>query len=380
MVTWKTLRFGLKPLLLAAPAVLLFSGTALAPSLVAQSQSAPSSQPSDAPELNQAPISVSVTNIIAPVLVTDRAGNIVDGLEPHQFRLFDNNKEQNIQVDVAFQPLSVVLAIEASSRVEGVMSQLKHLGTLMPVIVGDHGEAAVLAFDSRLRVMQDFTNDSDKIKAAIDKINAGNSSSRMIDAVDRGVFMLRNRPKDNRKIVLLVSETRDQASEGRVREALIDAQLSNVIVYTVDISQFAVRLTEKPVPPRPDPIDVTARPGVMGNPSTPTNAATGYGTQNQAQFVPLLTEIYKQTKGIFVDSPSEVFTKGTGGAQFGFVRQRGLEDAIQRISQELRSQYLVTYNPNNKDESGFHAISVVVDNGRYVTKTRPGYWIGGGKQ
>jgi VWFA-related protein len=378
MFTLKTLRFELKPLRFAAPALLLISGTAIAPSLTAQSQSA--TQPSDVPELNQAPISVSVTNIIAPVLVTDHSGRIVDGLEPHQFRLFDNNKEQNIHVDVAFEPLSVVLCLEASSRVEGIMSQLKHLGTLMPLIVGDHGEAAVLAFDSRLRVMQDFTTDADKIKAAIDKVNAGNSSSRMIDAVDRAVFMLRNRPKDNRKIVLLVSETRDQASEGRVRESLIDAQLSNVIVYTVDISQVAVRLTERPTGGRPDPIDVTARPGVMGNPSTPTNAATGYGVQNQAQFVPLLTEIYKQTKGIFVDNPSEVFTKGTGGAQFPFVKQRALEEAIQRISQELRSQYLITYNPNNKEEPGFHAISVVVDDGRYVTKTRPGYWIGGGKQ
>ena len=94
----------------------------------------------------------------------------------------------------------------------------------------------------------------------------------------------------------------------------------------------------------------------------------------------MLTEIYKDTKRIFVDSPSEVFARGTGGAHISFVKQRGLEDAIQRISQEIRSQYLITYNPSNKEESGFHAIAVTVDNGRYVAKTRPGYWIGGGKQ
>ena len=68
----------------------------------------------------------------------------------------------------------------------------------------------------------------------------------MIDAVDQAVCMLRKRPPNNRKIILLVSETRDVASEGRVRETLIDAQLSNVLVYTVDITQLAVRLTEKP--------------------------------------------------------------------------------------------------------------------------------------
>ena len=227
--------------------------------------------------------------------------------------------------------------------------------------------------------MQDFTTDSDKLKAGIDKITAGNSSSRMIDAVERAVYMLRARPKDNRKIILLVSETRDVASEGRLRESLITAQLNNVVVYTVDITQLAVRLTEKPMPPRPNPIDVTAQQGVAGNPPTPTTAAQNYGPA-QAQFVPLLQEIYRDTKRIFVDSPSEVFAKGTGGAEFSFLKQKGLEEAIQRISQEIRSQYLITYNPTNKDDTGFHAISVTVDNPRYIAKTRPGYWLGGGKQ
>jgi VWFA-related protein len=365
--------FQRKPLEFAIPALFLLAAAAQAP---AQAPATASSI-SDAPEFG---IKIEVKNIVAPTLVTDRSGNIIDGLQPHQFHLFDNNKEQNIQVDVAFQPISVVLLVEAAARVEAILPQVKKLGTLMPLVVGDHGEAAVVAFDSRLRVMQDFTDDPDKVKTAIDKINAGNSSSRMIDAVDRAVFMLNKRPKDTRKIILLVSETRDVASEGRLRESLIDAQLSNVVVYTVDITQLAVRLTEKPQAPRPNSIDVTAQPTVMGNPPTPTSDAQNYGIHNQVQFAPLLQEIYRDTKRIFVDSPSEVFAKGTGGAEFSFVKQRALEDAIQRISQEVRSQYLIAYDPNNKDETGFHAISVTVDNPRYVAKTRPGYWLGGGKQ
>jgi VWFA-related protein len=365
--------FVMKPLTVALPVLFLIAAVAPAPA------QAPPGASSDAPEFGE-PIRASVTNIIAPVLVTDRAGNIIDGLQAHEFHLFDNNKEQNIQVDVAFQPISLVVAIEASARMDGpILTQVKHLGTLLPLIVGDHGEAAVVAFDSRLRVMQDFTTDPDKLKVAIDRINAGNSSSRMIDTVDRAVYMLRNRPKDNRKIILLVSETRDQASEGRVRESLIDAQLSNVVVYTVDITQLAVRLTEKPTPPRPNPIDITAQPTVGGNPPTPTTDSQNYGPA-QMQFGPLLQEIYRDTKRIFIESPSEVFAKGTGGAEFSFVRQKGLEEAVQRISQEIRSQYLITYNPNNKGEPGFHAISVGLENPRYVAKTRPGYWLGGGKQ
>ena len=198
----------------------------------------------------------------------------------------------------------------------------------------------------------------------------------MIDTVDRAVFMLRHRPVNNRKIILLVSETRDVASEGKIRESLIDAQLSNVLIYTVDISQLAVKLTEKPTPPRPNSIDMTGRPPLMGQPSTPTSDAQNYGVQNQAQFAPLLQEIYTNAKRLFVDNPTEVFSKGTGGSEYSFVRQQGLEDAIQKISTELRSQYLISYSPSNKDEPGFHDISVVVERSNYVTKTRPGYWLG----
>jgi VWFA-related protein len=370
--------FQIKPLQVALPVLLLMAATSQSPAQApAPSQSVNNN---DTLEPDK-PLSISVTNIVAPVLVTDRAGNIIDGLQPHQFHLYDNKKEQNIQVDVTFEPISLVVAIEASERVDGtILSQIKHLGTLLPLVVGDHGEAAVMAFDSRLRVMQDFTSDPDKVKVAIDKINAGNSSSRMIDAVDEGVRMLKKRPADNRKIILLVSETRDKASEGRVRESLIDAQLANVIVYPVNITQLMVRLTGTPPTSRPSAIDITAQPTVGGNPPTPTTDTTAYSVGSQAQFMPLLQEIYKDAKRIFIDSPTEVFAKGTGGEEFSFVKEKGLEEAVQRISQEIRSQYLITYSPNNKGEPGFHAIAVTLENPSYVAKTRPGYWLGGGKQ
>jgi VWFA-related protein len=346
---------------------------------VARSQQSAGFGTQPTPEIDQPPISRTTVNyVVAPVLVTDKDGNIIDGLQPAQFRLFDNGKEQNIQVDVSFEPISLVIAIEAADRVDAILKQIKHLGSMMPVLIGDQGEAAIIAFDHRIRVMQDFTSDADKVKAAIDKINAGSTSSRMIDAVDRAVYMLRKRPQNNRKIVLLVSETRDQASEGNLREALLDAQLSNVQIYSVNITQFVVRLSERPMPPRPDPIDPSVRNLPLG-PSTPTTVAHVYGQGNRAQFIPVLKDLYKGVKGIFIDNPSEAFTKGTGGEEFVFVKQRGLEDAVQRISQEIHSQYLVSYKPNNGDEGGFHEIQVALNRPDYIAKTRPGYWIAGGK-
>jgi len=337
----------------------------------------------DTPTIEEPIIRTFTTNVVAPVLVTDRRGEIIDGLQPPQFHLFDNGKEQNIQVDVSFEPLSIVVAIETSSRVDAILSQVKHLGTLMgPVILGSNGqsEAAVLTFDSRITPVLDFTSDPEKIRAAIEKVHSGASGSRMIDGIDRAVYMLRKRPLGNRKIVLLVSETRDEGSEGRLREALIDAQLSNVQVYTVNITQLATRLTEKPTPPRPDPVDIAARSMPMGIPATPTTVMQNYGVQNQAQFAPALKEIYIDAKGLFVQNPAEVMSKGTGGAEYTFLKQKGLEDALQKISQEIRSEYLISYRPSNMEEGGFHEITVTLERPDLVAKTRPGYWVAGGSR
>ena len=334
----------------------------------------------DAPQMEEPILRGGTTEVVVPVVVRDRDGNIVDGLQPPQFHLWDNGKEQQIHVDVTYEPISLVIAIESSLRVESILSQIKKLGTLVqPLLLGQQGEAAILAFDSRLRVMQDFTSDPDKIKAGIDKITAGSSQSRMIDAVERSLYMLRRRPQGNRKIILLVSESRDTGSEGRLRETMMDVSLTNTIIFTVDITQLAVRLTEKPGPPSRNPIDVTTMNNPLGVPNTPTTMEQNMGQLNRAQFVPLLKEIYTDAKGLFVKDPATQLARATGGTEFTFLRQKGLEDAIQKINTEVRSQYMITYKPSNKEEPGYHAIEVTIDRTSYLCKTRPGYWMGGGK-
>jgi len=335
----------------------------------------------DAPELDVTKFGTTVRHLVAPVLVTDRSGNIVDGLQPSQFHLYDNGIEQNIQVDSAYEPVSLVVAIEKSARVDAVLPQLHKLGILLTQITGKQGEAAVLAFDCRIQPIQDFTTDNDKIKNAIDGIKSGCSGTRLIDAVERGVYMLSKRPATNRKIILLVSETRDEGSEARIKETMINLTLSNVTVYPVDISQVAVRFNEKQSAPYPNAMDVANQNLPMGIPSTPTSMEQNYGLGNRAQFIPLLKEIFIDTKGLFIKDPSTQFARASGGEQFFFIRQKGLEDAIQRISQDVHSQYLVSYNPSNGTEGGYHTITVNIDREPgYSCRTRPGYWIGGGAQ
>ena len=110
----------------------------------------------------------------APVLVFDRDGNYVDGLQPFQFHLYDNGKEQNINVDVTYQPISLVIVLQANAHVDGILPQVKKIGGLIaPLLIGEQGEAAVIAFDSRIRTLQDFTSDSEKITKSDQRSDRG---------------------------------------------------------------------------------------------------------------------------------------------------------------------------------------------------------------
>jgi len=106
--------------------------------------------------------------------------------------------------------------------------------------------------------------------------------------------------------------------------------------------------------------------------------AQTYGLNGgRAEFGPLMVEVLKDVKYIFKDNPVELFTKGTGGSELSFYKQKGLESAIQKIGEELHSQYLISYNPNNKLEGGFHEIHIEIEGHPEVKhiQTRPGYWL-----
>jgi VWFA-related protein len=347
-------------------------GALLCFTMLAQEQAKPPSEPSE-PR-----IKVDVTEVVVPVTVLDHDNNSIAGLQPRQFRVYDNGKEQDIKVDSTYYPISLVICVQANAAVEAVLPQIRKIGSLLEAfVVGEQGEAALIAFDARIRTLQEFTNESDNISKAVQKIYPGSTSSRMIDSVQEGVRMLRNRPRNRRRVILLIGETRDVASEARLREVLIEAQLANVNVYTVNINRLVTTVTKTPEPPRPLNRDINSMPMPGGAVATPTTVPQKTGHVGYAaDFIPLLVEIFRDVKSIFVSNHAEVLTKGTGGEEFSFVKQRGLEEAISRIGAELHSQYIIDYVPNNREVDVFHELKVVVNDPRVKeVRHRPGYWL-----
>ena len=351
--------------------------------LLAQQQTTSPTTPPDqkAPEQPMARFTGTVRNVVAQAVVFDRDDNYVSGIRPDQFRLFDNGKEQNIQVEESYVPLSMVIAVQCNGEVDKILPQVNKIGNLIsPMLLGQQGEAAVIAFDSRIRTMQEFTSDPDKITQSLKKIESGSMSARLVDAMDESIRMLRARDVSGkrRRIILMIGESRDQGSSGRGRETLIELQMRNVTVYWLPMSRLVGKLTALAPYPRPNnnpPAMTTLPAGVASTPTTIMQSGMNNG--DSATFLPLLLEIYRDAKAIFKSSPMEVFTKGTGGAEFAFYGTHGLEQAIQHMANELHSDYTISYSPSNPDEGGFHKIAIDVTGHPEVRRiqTRPGYWV-----
>ena len=329
------------------------------------------------------PISIAVRYVLVPTTVLDPDGHgYVNGLGTSDFELYDNDKRQKISSDFVQQPLSVVLVVQANSDVEPLLPTIKKSGILLQgFVTGEDGDAAILAFDHRMRVMQDFTNSADKLDDAMQKITAGSSSAALIDAVMEADHMLKRHDPRNvrRRVILLLSRNGDKGSEANLQETIRDMQFDNVIIYCVDISRFLTALLKKPDYPRP------ANGGVP--PEAQGNIASGAGPRTQTSVAQEQTgnimngvpPILRSIHDLFKKSPAEAFAYFTGGNVYSFGRQKALELAIDDIGKDLRSQYLLSYSPNDKNEPGFHTIKVSVDRPGLKIRTRPGYWWGGGQ-
>lgn len=329
-------------------------------------------------------ISTTVRYVLVPTTVLDPDGHgYVNGLQAKDFEVYDNNKLQKVTAEYTQQPLSVVLAVQANSEVEALLPEIKRSGVLLQgLVTGEDGDIAVLAFDHRMQHLLDFTNDPDKLDDAMHKITTGSSSAALVDAVLEADTMLRHHDPRNvrRRVIILMSRDIDKGSESHLQETVRKMQFDNVIVYSVDISRAITALLKKPGYPAPQNggVPPEALPNTRGSGGALNE--TDVVQQETGNILNGVPPIYRGIKDLFKRTPAEAFSYFTGGRVYSFRNQNGLESAITDIGKDLNSQYLLSYNPNDKNEPGFHNIRVVVDRPGLVIRTRPGYWWGGGAQ
>jgi VWFA-related protein len=348
-----------------------FAGLLLA--VTCSAQSTGGTHPSASPPSDT--ITTNVEVVVAPATVREDGGKFVTNLQIQDFEVYDNNRLQRVTADLRESPFSLVVAIQRSADMTGLLPKVQRIGpVLTDLVAGQDGEIAVVGFDDRFQIAQAFTDDRGKVCEAINELRPGSYSHAAIDAVMESVRMLRNAPRDRRRMVLVVAEKWDKGSHASLREALLEAQLANVTIYSLNVSTAAAELTSEPLPQPPPPVPITAQTLPANAPRTPTTFSQNYYLGNWA---PLVANGFYSAKDRISDNTLEAFTRSTGGEGYSFHGQRSLDKALQNLAEELHTQYVLSYSPNNLNQGGFHEIRVVVKRGGLVVRTRPGYWVAG---
>jgi VWFA-related protein len=193
---------------------------------------------------SRAEIKVESVLVSEPVTVRDAKGRAVSDLRVDNFLVTDNGVPQTIlHFEVGGDALSLVLAVETSSRVASLLPKLRKTGVLLTqAVMGPNAEAAVVGFHDDVRKLRDFTTNADAIESTLAHLDGGTSGSKLYDALALGVEMLAGRQRatpaepGRRRVLLVVAEADDHGSEAKLEGVLRRAQHENITISSVGLS------------------------------------------------------------------------------------------------------------------------------------------------
>jgi VWFA-related protein len=329
-------------------------------------------------------IHVKVEIVSAPVVVRDAHGEMVVSLDQKDFKIFDNGVEQKIDhFDMGGDPLSIVLVVEASERVEALLPAIRKAGIVFSqAVLGDSGRGAVIAFGGDVNVVQPFTKNHDELEKVIGKLeDDGDAKSRLYDALAEAENLLEEEPINRRRVIVAMTEAVDRGSSNKLGLLLRTAQQDNITIYSVGLSTTAAELRASAKDNRQQPstpygtFPEPAIPGEPQSPSTPGLGAPPGGAGGGADLLAL--GVWAVTHGAnVVRAPAlGVATVATGGEHVPTFKDRSIEQALDRIGGELHAEYTLGYHPTGVPTVGYHEIRVVVDRPKTTVRTRPGYYL-----
>jgi VWFA-related protein len=334
------------------------------------------------------PIKVRSILVNTPVTVRNLQGNMVHDLEAVDFRITDNGVEQKItHFALGGDPISLVVVVETSSRIEPILPQIRKAGILLTqTVTGPTGEAAIIGFDEEINKLLDFTTGADAVEATMSTLKEGFSGAKLFDAMSLAVDMLSKRPEvsetelGHRRVMLVLSEAHDGGSEAKLGDVLRRAQLANITIYTVGLSSTRSDLTRKPDdqrPPNPAPDGTFSGPPAPGTVQTPTTENQKYEGVN---ILALAAWAVEHTKDQVTAHALEIASTATGGSHVSTWKNRTIEKVIDEMGGELHAQYTISYTPTENGVGGYHEIAVRVakekERGLKV-RARPGYYLAG---
>ena len=256
------------------------------------------------PQLNQS--SLSNTDLISVRFsVVDSHGRFVAGLPKETFTVLDNTETQRI---ISFSntdsPVSVGI-IFASGSMSDKSIQEAHEAVVNFIQTTDpRDEFFALGFNSETRI--ENTRDPDAIRRALIEGHP-NGPTPLIDTVYLAAEKMQHSRYD-RRVLFLISDGRENDSRYKLEDVRRILQQSGVMLYAI---------------------------GIVEGISLPSKA--GFHIQT------LLNDL----------------SEPTGGRSFFPQSKTKLQEAFDKIAQELRSQYAIGYKPGNvMTETKWHKVII----------------------
>jgi VWFA-related protein len=305
------------------------------------------------------------TNVVlVPALVKDQAGKLVFGLHSSDFIIEDDGVPQQVSMDEAEpqEAVSLVIAIQTGRSALFEFQRMKGISSLLDQIVSQpQVQTAIVTFDGEINLLQDFTFESAQTETYLKKMmdgplrNIGNGGDRsgaaIYEAVRYSVKLLEKQPDDSRRVLLLISETRDHGSHAvKLDDAIAAISDSNAVVYSLAFS----------------PTGSTALDTLRGEWDERTDPA---GPNLD------IWRLMKMARQAMRKNASRSVAAMTGGEYSVFTSRKSFEKFMTDFTNHLHSRYLLRFEPKNP-RPGLHQVRVRLRQpGECVILARRSYWV-----
>jgi VWFA-related protein len=304
----------------------------VAPQPVAQS--APTGTQQQSPATNQAvpppeepieTIKVQVNEVNLVFTVTDKKGHFITGLKRENFGLLDDQRPPEKVHHFTQQtnlPLRVGIMLDTSSSIrQRFQFEQDSAIEFLLQILHRNDRAFIEGFDIQTDVEQNYTNNVDLLNQGIRRLRPGGGTA-LYDALYktcRDQMLTLKEDEAVRRALILVSDGDDNYSRSQESDAIKMCQRANTIVYTIS-----------------------------------TNISPS------------------RDKG---DEVLRAISEATGGRPFYPTRIEDVAVGFRNIEEELRSQYLLVYEPAQlKQDGSFRTIYLQALDPRYHVRAQKGYF------
>jgi VWFA-related protein len=304
--------------------------------------------PVSAEEFAAPTIRVNTSVVLVPTLVEKSGGTVVYGLKPDDFKLLDNGVQQKVRVeeDLDSDPVSLVICLQRGRDAALEYDTFARLGPLLELFTGQgRGEVALVVFDSKPVFWEGFEKDTTYIERDLRQLPEGDGGAAILDAVGYSVELLENRPQDHRRVLLLISESRDHGSRHVTIPQLVERiGTTNTLVLSLAFSPSKAELID-----------------------------WGKGNTNGGTELNLLAPLMMTINAMRKNTPKTLASM-SGGEYAPFTKEKGFENRVAEVANHSRNRYMLSFRPTDLTP-GLHTIQVSLtqDYGARVV-ARGSYW------